>query len=163
MLISLLSFLWIKRIDPEIIRPNHDLTSQLTSRKDRLSWLIRFINDNAALGKMSQRSRQRLATDAEKLYACHQLWLTMNEHLECVLSRPFTLPISSSFFISRTALGPPTPSSPMLSMHSQQPTPLHILPLRTMSSETSLGIELQRLGGLFRSWSNGLRMLEKGP
>lgn len=68
--------------DPEIIRPNHDLTSQLTSRKDRLSWLIRFINDNAALGKMSQRSRQRLATDAEKLYACHQLWLKMNEHLD---------------------------------------------------------------------------------
>ncbi|KAJ8584941.1 hypothetical protein M405DRAFT_746145 [Rhizopogon salebrosus TDB-379] len=68
--------------DTEIIRPNHDLTSQLTSRKDRLSWLIRFINDNAALGKMSQRSRQRLATDAEKLYACHQLWLTMNEHLD---------------------------------------------------------------------------------
>ncbi|KAG1756709.1 uncharacterized protein EDB91DRAFT_1241762 [Suillus paluster] len=68
--------------DPEIIRPNHDLTSQLTSRKDRLSWLIRFINDNAALGKMSQRSRQRLATDAEKLYGCHQLWLKMNEHLD---------------------------------------------------------------------------------
>ncbi|KAG2157173.1 hypothetical protein DEU56DRAFT_7542 [Suillus clintonianus] len=68
--------------DPEIIRPNHDLTSQLTSRKDRLSWLIRFINDNSALGKMAQRSRQRLATDAEKLYACHQLWLKMNEHLD---------------------------------------------------------------------------------
>ncbi|KAG1753426.1 hypothetical protein EDB19DRAFT_1892754 [Suillus lakei] len=68
--------------DPEIIRANHDLTSQLTSRKDRLSWLIRFINDNAALGKMSQRSRQRLATDAEKLYAGHQLWLKMNEHLD---------------------------------------------------------------------------------
>ncbi|KAH7921734.1 hypothetical protein BV22DRAFT_1095926 [Leucogyrophana mollusca] len=68
--------------DPEIVRPNHDLTSQLTGRKDRLSWLVRFINDNAALGKMSQRSRQRLATDAEKLYACHQLWLKLNEHLD---------------------------------------------------------------------------------
>jgi nuclear pore complex protein Nup133 len=68
--------------DAAIIRPNHDLTSQLTSRKDRLSWLIQFINDNAVLGKISQRSRQRLATDAEKLYACHQLWLKMNEHLE---------------------------------------------------------------------------------
>lgn len=82
------------RKDPEIIRPNHDLTSQLTSRKDRLSWLIRFINDNAALRKMSQRSRQRLATDAEKLYACHQLWLKMNEHLECALN-----PIYPFFFL----------------------------------------------------------------
>jgi hypothetical protein len=85
------------RKDPEIIRPNHDLTSQLTSRKDRLSWLIRFINDNAALRKMSQRSRQRLATDAEKLYACHQLWLKMNEYLECALN-----PILPFFFTTLT-------------------------------------------------------------
>lgn len=28
---------------------------------------------------MSQRSRQTLATDAEKLYAAHQLWLRQNE------------------------------------------------------------------------------------
>jgi nuclear pore complex protein Nup133 len=28
---------------------------------------------------MSQRSRQRLATDAEKLYASQQLWLRLNE------------------------------------------------------------------------------------
>lgn len=28
---------------------------------------------------MSQRSRQRLATDAEKLYAAQQLWLRLNE------------------------------------------------------------------------------------
>ncbi|KAI6103387.1 hypothetical protein F5141DRAFT_205422 [Pisolithus sp. B1] len=68
--------------DPEIVRPNHDLTAQLTARKERLSWLIGFINDNGALGKMSQRSRQRLATDAEKLYACHQLWVRLNEHID---------------------------------------------------------------------------------
>ncbi|KIJ69004.1 hypothetical protein HYDPIDRAFT_172503 [Hydnomerulius pinastri MD-312] len=68
--------------DAEIVRPNHDLTCQLTARKERLSWLIRFINDNGALGKMSQRSRQRLATDAEKLYACHQLWIRLNEHID---------------------------------------------------------------------------------
>ncbi|KAF9227508.1 hypothetical protein BS17DRAFT_746046 [Gyrodon lividus] len=68
--------------DAEIVRPNHDLTCQLTARKERLSWLIRFINDNGALGKMSQRSRQRLATDAEKLYACHQLWIGLNEHID---------------------------------------------------------------------------------
>lgn len=30
---------------------------------------------------MSQRSRQRLATDAEKLYAGQQLWLRLNETL----------------------------------------------------------------------------------
>ncbi|EGO21494.1 hypothetical protein SERLADRAFT_451525, partial [Serpula lacrymans var. lacrymans S7.9] len=68
--------------EPEIIRPNHDLTSQLSERKGRLSWLIRFINDNGGLTKMSQKSRQRLATDAEKLYACHQLWIAINEHFD---------------------------------------------------------------------------------
>jgi len=39
--------------DPEIVRPNHDLTAQLTARKERLGWLIGFINDNGALAKAS--------------------------------------------------------------------------------------------------------------
>ncbi|KAJ7046830.1 hypothetical protein C8F04DRAFT_1227029 [Mycena alexandri] len=67
--------------DPEVVRSNPDLSAQLTSRKERLSWLIHFINDNAVLGKMSQRSRQQLATDSEKLYAGYQLWLQHNEVL----------------------------------------------------------------------------------
>ncbi|KAG2031047.1 hypothetical protein BDR03DRAFT_1032191 [Suillus americanus] len=92
--------------DPEIIRPNHDLTSQLTSRKDRLSWLIRFINDNAALGKMSQRSRQRLATDAEKLYACHQLWLKMNEHLDAGASHSLVTDAIHAFTTAHPLLHP---------------------------------------------------------
>ncbi|TFK29976.1 methyltransferase type 11 [Coprinopsis marcescibilis] len=66
---------------PEIVRRNHDLTAQLTSRKERLSWLIGFINENLVLGKISQRSRQRLAVDAEKLYACYQLWIQYNDLL----------------------------------------------------------------------------------
>lgn len=65
-----------------MILPNHDLGAQLNLRKDRLSWLIHFINGNGVLGKMSQRSRQQLATDAEQLFACHQLWLSHNLHLE---------------------------------------------------------------------------------
>lgn len=71
----------VLRSASEVVRKNHDLTSQLNSRKERLSWLIRFVNDNAVLGKISQRSRQRLATDAEKLYAAHQLWLQYNDLL----------------------------------------------------------------------------------
>lgn len=71
----------VLRSDPEVVRNNHDLSAQLTSRKDRLSWLIGFINDNSVLVKMSQRSRQKLAMDAEKLYASHQLWLQYNELL----------------------------------------------------------------------------------
>ncbi|TFK76396.1 hypothetical protein BDN72DRAFT_755585 [Pluteus cervinus] len=67
--------------DPELIRKDHDLTAQLNSRKERLSWLIRFINDNGVLVKMSQRSRQSLAIDAEKLYACDQLWKEHNNYL----------------------------------------------------------------------------------
>ncbi|GLB34911.1 putative non-repetitive/WGA-negative nucleoporin C-terminal [Lyophyllum shimeji] len=67
--------------DPEVVQKNHDLTAQLTERKERLSWLIRFINDNAALVKMSHQSRQKLATDAEKLFASYQLWTRHNELL----------------------------------------------------------------------------------
>ncbi len=78
--------------DIEVVRPSPDLTRQLVERKDRLRFLIGFINENGALGKvryfdtvfsfvvscrhvqMSQAGRQCLATDAEKLYAAQQLW-----------------------------------------------------------------------------------------
>ncbi|KAJ8487889.1 hypothetical protein ONZ51_g3889 [Trametes cubensis] len=53
--------------DTEVVRAHHDLHAQMTGRKDRLSFLIKFINDNSALTKMSQRCRQTLAADAEKL------------------------------------------------------------------------------------------------
>ncbi|THH17812.1 hypothetical protein EW146_g3080 [Bondarzewia mesenterica] len=45
---------------------------------ERLSFLIKFINENGVLGKISQRSRQQLAIDAEKLYAAQQLWPRLN-------------------------------------------------------------------------------------
>lgn len=38
--------------DADLVRRDHDLTAQLASRKDRLSWLIRFINDNGVLVKV---------------------------------------------------------------------------------------------------------------
>ncbi|KAL0946843.1 hypothetical protein HGRIS_013011 [Hohenbuehelia grisea] len=67
--------------DHSLVRRLDDLTAQMAGRKDRLSWLIQFINENAVLVKMSQASRQTLATDAEKLYASYRLWLYYNEHL----------------------------------------------------------------------------------
>ncbi|KAI0780884.1 Non-repetitive/WGA-negative nucleoporin C-terminal-domain-containing protein [Trametes elegans] len=67
--------------DPEVVRAHHDLHAQLTGRKERLSFLIKFINDNSVLTKISQQSRQNLAADAEKLYAAHQLWLRHNDSL----------------------------------------------------------------------------------
>ncbi|OJA08151.1 hypothetical protein AZE42_03589 [Rhizopogon vesiculosus] len=77
-----LRFSFPPEVDEEALMAGAEGLSRAVLESDRLSWLIRFINDNAALSKMSQRSRQRLATDAEKLYACHQLWLKMNEHLD---------------------------------------------------------------------------------
>ncbi|OSX65290.1 hypothetical protein POSPLADRAFT_1054050 [Postia placenta MAD-698-R-SB12] len=71
----------VMQSDWELIKPNHDLHTQMSNRKDRLSFLIKFINDNGVLGKMSQRTRQRLATDGEKLYAAHQLWMQHNNFL----------------------------------------------------------------------------------
>lgn len=38
--------------DNLVVRPNNDLTSQMTGRKDRLSFLIQFINENGVLGKV---------------------------------------------------------------------------------------------------------------
>ncbi|KAI0807541.1 hypothetical protein C8Q74DRAFT_1213431 [Fomes fomentarius] len=67
--------------DSEVVKAHHDLHAQMSGRKDRLSFLIKFINDNSVLTKMSQRSRQKLAIDAEKLYAAHQLWIRHNELL----------------------------------------------------------------------------------
>ncbi|KAK0204765.1 hypothetical protein DFS33DRAFT_1322617 [Desarmillaria ectypa] len=71
----------ILQSDPILVQRNHDLNAHLTSRKERLSFLIHFINDNAVLGKISQKSRQNLAADAEKLYASHQLWVQHNDFL----------------------------------------------------------------------------------
>ncbi|KAA1471121.1 hypothetical protein DENSPDRAFT_837049 [Dentipellis sp. KUC8613] len=67
--------------DHEVVRPNNDLTTQMIGRKERLGFLIKFINENGALGKTSQKCRQQLAADAEKLYAAQQLWLYLNEFL----------------------------------------------------------------------------------
>ncbi|KAJ3847514.1 hypothetical protein EV368DRAFT_76646 [Lentinula lateritia] len=67
--------------DPELMRGNQDLSSQLKIRKERLAWLIQFINENTALIKMSQRCRQKLATDAEKLDASFDLWAIHNNLL----------------------------------------------------------------------------------
>lgn len=75
--------------DTAVIRPNNDLTVQITSRKEKISFLIKFINENGVIGKMSQRSRQRLATDAEKLYAAQQLWLRLNETI--LQGRPYDI------------------------------------------------------------------------
>ncbi|KAH9981165.1 Non-repetitive/WGA-negative nucleoporin C-terminal-domain-containing protein [Lactifluus volemus] len=75
--------------DSTVIRPNNDLTVQLNSRKEKGSFLIKFINENGVIGKISQRSRQRLATDAEKLYAAQQLWLRLNETIR--QGRPYDI------------------------------------------------------------------------
>ncbi|KAI9466341.1 hypothetical protein BJY52DRAFT_1367647 [Lactarius psammicola] len=89
----------ILQSDSTVVRSNNDLTVQLNSRKEKISFLIKFINENwrsfegycsiFCVPMMSQRSRQRLATDAEKLYAAQQLWLRLNETL--LRGRPYDI------------------------------------------------------------------------
>ncbi|TDL24789.1 hypothetical protein BD410DRAFT_813702 [Rickenella mellea] len=67
--------------DVEVVRPTHDLTRQFIERKERLKFLIGFINENGVLGKMSQSSRQCLESDAEKLWAAQQLWLEYSDRI----------------------------------------------------------------------------------
>ena len=42
----------IMESDPGVVRPNPDLQAQMSGRKDRLSFLIKFINDNGVLTKV---------------------------------------------------------------------------------------------------------------
>ena len=42
----------IMESDAAIVRPNHDLQMQMSGRKERLSFLIKFINDNGVLTKV---------------------------------------------------------------------------------------------------------------
>ena len=68
-------------IGSKVVRPNLDLSAQITHRRERLQFLIEFINENAVLTKMSQRCRQRLLQDAENLQAAHDLWQIYNQSL----------------------------------------------------------------------------------
>lgn len=50
------------------------LTQNLVERVSRLQWLMRFINDNAALSRMSEGCRWTLCSDAEKVESAKALW-----------------------------------------------------------------------------------------
>jgi hypothetical protein len=39
-------------VDSTVIRSNNDLTVQLNSRKEKISFLIKFINENGVLSKV---------------------------------------------------------------------------------------------------------------
>ena len=51
-------------LDQDIVNNSHDLTLQMTGRKERLSWLIGFINENAVLVKVSPFNPLRLTLHA---------------------------------------------------------------------------------------------------
>ena len=38
--------------DPALVKKDHDLSAQMTARKEKLSWLIGFINNNGVLVKV---------------------------------------------------------------------------------------------------------------
>lgn len=42
----------MNELDSQLVRQSPDMTNQLTGRKERLSWLIGFINENAVLYKV---------------------------------------------------------------------------------------------------------------
>jgi nuclear pore complex protein Nup133 len=54
--------------DPQIVRSNHDLHAQLTARQEKLEYLIRFINDNGALGKVG------LIFSVTRIWCSKQSW-----------------------------------------------------------------------------------------
>lgn len=40
------------KLDPDVVRQSPDMTIQMTGRKERLSWLIGFINENTVMDKV---------------------------------------------------------------------------------------------------------------
>jgi hypothetical protein len=56
------------------------LTQNLVERVSRLQWLMRFMNDNAALSRMSEACRWTLCSDAEKIESAKALWARLQEH-----------------------------------------------------------------------------------
>lgn len=55
------------------------LTQNLVERVSRLQWLMRFINDNAALSRVSEGCRWTLCSDAEKVESAKALWSRLQE------------------------------------------------------------------------------------
>lgn len=55
------------------------LTQNLVERISRLQWLMRFINDNAALSRMSEGCRWALCSDTEKVESAKALWTRLQE------------------------------------------------------------------------------------
>lgn len=54
-------------------------TQSLVERVSRLQWLMRFVNDNAALSRMSEGCRWALCSDAEKVESTKALWARLQE------------------------------------------------------------------------------------
>ncbi len=40
--------------DSALVKKDHDLSAQMTARKEKLSWLIGFVNDNGVLVKVRE-------------------------------------------------------------------------------------------------------------
>jgi hypothetical protein len=66
-------------IESSMIPKSLSLTQNLVERVSRLQWLMRFINDNAALSRMSDGCRWTLCSDAEKVESAKALWVRLQE------------------------------------------------------------------------------------
>ncbi|CCA67372.1 hypothetical protein PIIN_01203 [Serendipita indica DSM 11827] len=62
------------RSNPNLIKRQLSLTTQLVDRAARLEWLIQFINENGALYLLNATLRHTLATHAEQIAAAQGVW-----------------------------------------------------------------------------------------
>lgn len=83
-------------LDTEVVRAHHDLHAQMTGRKDRLSFLIKFINDNSALTKVGGRGSVHLPLLTAILHRCHSVAVKRWRQMQ----RSCTLHISYGFVIT---------------------------------------------------------------
>ena len=73
------TFLTTTVTESSMIHKSLSLTQNLVERVSRLQWLMRFINDNAALSRVSEGCRWVLCSDAEKVESAKALWTRLQE------------------------------------------------------------------------------------
>lgn len=82
-------------VDTAVIRPNNDLTVQLTSRKEKISFLIKFINENGVIGKVGVLIVVACGSALRSLYRCPSAVASASQ----LMQKNFTL-LNSYGFVS---------------------------------------------------------------
>ena len=87
----------------DVVNNSHDLTLQMTGRKERLSWLIGFINENAVLVKVRSTCytlRERDITPWRHADVAGESTAASNRRRETICMQSTVVELQSTSFVS---------------------------------------------------------------